>query len=74
MKLKLDENLGRAAAAAFQSAGHDTLTVLEQGPRLSHQDLLDACSTLITGLGKGDIVGKLWIVQRGRIREHQGTN
>lgn len=28
--------------------------------------------TLIAGLGKGDITGKLWIVQEGRIREYQG--
>lgn len=121
MKLKLDENLGKTAVAAFQSAGHDTLTVLEQDmagavdrkvigvcqseqrclvtldldfanpllfdpakyagiavlrlqPRLSHRDLVDACNTLIAGLGKGDIAGKLWIVQKGRIREYQGRD
>ncbi|MEN6335073.1 MAG: DUF5615 family PIN-like protein [Phycisphaerales bacterium] len=119
MKLKLDENLGKAAAAVFQSAGHDTLTVLGENlpgaadrtvisvcqsehrclvtldldfanpllfnpadyagiavlrlpPRLSHRDLMDACNTLIVGLGKGDIAGRLWIVQKGRIREYQG--
>jgi len=121
MKLKFDENLGKAAAARFQTAGHDAQTVRSQGlsgetdrkviavcqteqrclvtldldfanpllfdpaeyagiavlrlpPRLSHQDLVGACDTLIAGLGKGDIAGKLWIVQRGRIREYQGTD
>jgi hypothetical protein len=121
MKVKLDENLGRMAAAIFQSAGHETQTVRGQGlagaadrrviaacqmeqrclvtldldfanpllfdpaeyggiavirlpARLSHQDLLDACDTLIAALRKGDVVGKLWIVQRGRIREYQGRD
>jgi hypothetical protein len=121
MKIKLDENLGKAIAVIFRSAGHDTQTVVEQDmagapdrkvinvcqselrclvtldldfanpllfdpaeyagiavirlpPRLSHQDLADACQTLIAGLGKSDITGKLWIVQRGRIREYQGRD
>jgi predicted nuclease of predicted toxin-antitoxin system len=31
VKLKLDENLGRSAAAIFTAAGHDTSTVGDQG-------------------------------------------
>ena len=34
-------------------------------------DLLDAIRTLAVGLDDSTIEGKLWIVQRGRIREYQ---
>ncbi len=121
MKLKLDENLGKTAAAVLQAAGYDTRTVPEQrlckatdrevitacqserrclvtldldfgNPLLfdptkysgiavlrlprkpSHQDLLDAAHTLTAALSRRDVAGKLWIVQRGRIREYQGED
>ena len=35
------------------------------------QDLIDAVQTLIGGLARQEIAGKLWTVQRGRIREYQ---
>lgn len=34
------------------------------------EDLLDTVRTLATGLANMTIEGKLWIVQRGRIREY----
>jgi hypothetical protein len=118
MRLKLDENLGAAAAAIFGAAGHDVSTVkgehmagaadrtvfamsrserrclvtmdldfgnpllfkpedssgiavLRLPPKASYQDILDACRTLIGALARGEITGKLWIIQRGRIREYQ---
>ena len=57
MRLKLDENLGRTAAALFQSVGHDTETVRGEG--------------LCRASDREVIAGKLWVVQRGRIREYQ---
>jgi hypothetical protein len=121
VKLKLDENLGKTAAAIFQAGGFDTRTIPGQGlskatdreviaacqserrclvtldldfsnpllfdpreysgiavlrlpPKPSYQDLLDAAHTLTTALSRRDIIGKLWIVQRGRIREYQGED
>lgn len=119
MKLKLDENLGKSAAAALQKAGHDVATVAGQRlfgvddaklidtcrrekrclvtldhefgnpllfkpsdyagivvlrlpPKPSPQDLLGAVRTLIAGLAQEvEIAGKLWVVQRGRVREYQ---
>ena len=118
MRLKVDENLGHAAARVFVAAGHDTetarneelsnapdraliahctverrclvtldldfanplvfrpsdyagLAVLRLPPKPSHQDLIDLCNTLAVGLEGGEIEGRLWIVQRGRIREYQ---
>ncbi|MBI4721335.1 MAG: DUF5615 family PIN-like protein [Chitinivibrionia bacterium] len=118
MKLKLDENLGRAEANLFAAAGLDTATITSQrmsgapdeaviaccrderrclvtmdtefgNPilyhpweyagiallrlphRPSHASVLDACRTLIEGLKGGEIDGKLWVVQIGKIRVYQ---
>ena len=119
MKLKLDENLGKNAAAALLQAGHDVASVASQrlfgvndrsliricrtekrclvtldlefsNPLLfrpsdyagivvlrlpskpSPQELEDTVQTLISGIARGaDISGKLWVVQRGRVREYQ---
>jgi hypothetical protein len=65
VNLKLDENLGNTAAELFRQAGHG----VEMVP--SHDDLLLACRTLIAGLAQETITGKLWTVQRGRIREYR---
>ncbi|HEY3130676.1 MAG TPA: DUF5615 family PIN-like protein [Acidobacteriota bacterium] len=47
------------------------IAVLRLPRKTTDQDLLEACHTLIEGLAKDDIAGKLWIVERGRIREYQ---
>ena len=118
MRLKLDENLGKASAALLEEAGHDVMTVQEQGlSSAPDRQLIEACHgegrclvtldldfgnplifrhaeysgvavvrlpgratpellyvalrTLITGLERENIAGKLWIVQSERIREYQ---
>ncbi len=58
----------------FDPANYDGIAVLRLPPRPSHPDLLDTCNTLIGGLKKRDITRRLWIVQRGRIREYQGED
>jgi hypothetical protein len=47
------------------------IAVLRLPRRLTEVDRLAACHTLVQGLASRDIVGRLWIVQRGRIREYQ---
>ena len=37
----------------------------------SHDDLLLVCRTLMATLAQETIIGKLWTVQRGRIREYR---
>jgi predicted nuclease of predicted toxin-antitoxin system len=116
VKLKLDENLGRAAAELFRRAGHDVETVRSEGlsgsadedviaacrreqrglvtldrdfssplvfrpstypgimvlhltAKPSHDDLLLVCRTLVRALERESVAGKLWSVERGRIRE-----
>ena len=118
MRLKLDENLGKASAELLEEAGHDVTTVPEQGlssapdrqvikacqdenrclvtldldfgnplifshaeysgiavvrlpGRATPEDFSVALRTLIRGLERENIEGKLWIVQFDRIREYQ---
>ncbi len=58
----------------FDPAQYSGIAVLRLPARPSHQDIVDACETLVAGLKDADIGGKLWIVQRGRIREYQGED
>ena len=57
----------------FEPAKSAGIAVLRLPPHPSHDDLLEEVRTLTAGLENDDIRGKLWIVQRGRIRIHAGT-
>lgn len=52
----------------MESAG---IAVLRLPRRLTRIDLLDGLRTLISGLSREDITGKLWIIQKGQIRTYQ---
>ena len=58
----------------FDPSAYRGIAVLRLPGRPSHQDIVDACQSLAAGLENADITGKLWIVQRGRIREYQGQD
>lgn len=47
------------------------IAVLRLPPRPSHENLLETIQTLIGGIARETIEGRLWIVQRGRIRTYQ---
>jgi hypothetical protein len=55
----------------FRPEDYFGIAVLRLTARPSHSDLLDAICTLIGGLARETIKGRLWIVQRGRIRAYQ---
>jgi len=55
----------------FHPARYAGIAVLRLPSRPSHQDLLDVAETLAEALTLESITGKLWIVQKGRIREYQ---
>ena len=117
ISIKLDENLGNRGAEMLRDAGHDVVTVFQQGltsasdhtligvcrdeqrclvtldldfsnpflfnpiecagiavlrltSRPTADDLVETIEVLIAGLSRSDIRGKLWVVQRGRVREY----
>lgn len=55
----------------FKPSEYAGIAVLRLPRKPSHDDLLAAVQTLIGGLGQGNIDGRLWIVQKGRVREYQ---
>ena len=118
MRLKLDENLGRAAAELVARAGHDVASVATQRmsgtadgelfercvaegrclvtldldfanpfrfdpargagvavlrvPDLPGQrDILACLARLVGGLERADVAGRLWIVDRERVRQYE---
>ena len=58
----------------FRPSDYDGIAVLRLPPRPSFHDLVEAIQTLLGGLAQSDLTGKLWIVQRGRIRQYQPDN
>ena len=55
----------------FKPADYAGIAVLRLPRRASRADLLDATRTLIGGLAQESISGKLWMVERGMIREYR---
>ena len=119
MKIKLDECLDTRLSEILEKAGHEAVTVVQQGLRgIRDEELYRHCTeegsvlvsldvhfanvlryvpeptpgivvlrgrddllptiqtlieTLVDGLRKEEPVGKLWIVEPGRIRIHEGS-
>jgi hypothetical protein len=55
----------------FDPKDYAGIAVLRLPTQPTPDDLLEGCRTLIAGMASDDVVGKLWIVQRGRIREYR---
>jgi hypothetical protein len=55
----------------FPPADYAGIAVLRLPSRPTPADLTDLMNTLLAALAQADITGKLWTVQRGRIREYQ---
>ena len=55
----------------FRPSDYSGIAVLRLPRKPAPGDLVDAALTLIEGLARGSIKGRLWVVQRGRIREYQ---
>ena len=55
----------------FTPSRYAGIAVLRLPRRSTAAELLDAVRTLANGLANRTVEGKLWIVQRGQIREYQ---
>jgi hypothetical protein len=55
----------------FRPSDYAGIAVLRLPPKPGQSDLVEAARTLLRGLARGSIQGKLWVIQRGRIREYQ---
>ena len=55
----------------FAPSRHSGIAVLRLPHRSTADDLFHAVRTLASGLAASTIDGKLWIVQRGHIREYE---
>ncbi len=55
----------------FRPEDYSGIALLRLPPSPTPNDLFDAVNTLIVGLARKEIEGRLWIIQRGRIREYQ---
>ncbi len=55
----------------FRPWEHAGIAVLRLPPKASPDDLLLACRTLVRALEQDTIAGKLWSVERWRIREYR---
>jgi len=58
----------------FDPGKTEGIAVLRLPPKPTPDDLLDTVRTLSGGLSQKEIRGKLWIIQRARIREYQPEN
>lgn len=54
----------------FSPSDYAGIAVLRLPSRPTPRDLVDLMLTLISALAQSSIEGKLWIVQRGKIREY----
>ena len=67
--LTLDLDFGNPLL--FRPSLYTGIAVFRLPPKPSHADLIAAAETLILALRKDDIIGKLWIVHKTRVREYQ---
>lgn len=55
----------------YPPSEHDGIAVLRPPHQHSAEDIWNLCQLLAQGMNQEEITGKLWIVQRGRIREYR---
>lgn len=55
----------------FLPSRHAGIILVRLPARPVAPDLSDAIGTIVQGLASESVIGRLWIVQRGRIREYQ---
>jgi predicted nuclease of predicted toxin-antitoxin system len=56
----------------FRPAEYAGIAILRLPPKPSAEDLVSAVRTFVTGLRQMDVRGRLWVVQRGILRQYEG--
>ncbi len=64
-------DMGFGNPLVFRPEDYSRIAVLRLPPSSTPNDLSNAVRTLIAALARKEIIGQLWIVQRGKIREYQ---
>ena len=64
-------DLDFANPLVFAPRKYAGIAVLRLPKKAGHRDLLEAQRSLVHGLARANIQGKLWIVSPGQIREYQ---
>lgn len=65
-------DLGFANPLLFNPSDHSGIVVIRLPAKPSVKDLDVALSTLLVALAEREISGRLWVVEAGRLREHEG--
>ena len=55
----------------FPPTAYAGIVVVRLPSKPTHDDLIACVNTLNTAVATGKIIGRLWIVQRGRVRQYQ---
>jgi predicted nuclease of predicted toxin-antitoxin system len=58
----------------FRPVDYCGIVVLRLPSKPSHADFVACIETLKAALTTGEMAGRLWVVQRGRIRQYQDAN
>ncbi len=58
----------------FRPAAYAGIVVLRMPPKPTREDLVVCVRTLNAALAADEVRGKLWMVQRGRVRKYQDPN
>lgn len=64
-------DLGFANPLIFDPSGYSGIALLRLPHRAVARDILERARTLVEGLARNQIDGRLWIVEVGRIREYR---
>ena len=58
----------------YDPSQYHGIVVIRTPPRATPAYLYGALQALVRGLAQRDVIGRLWVIQRGAIREYQPDN
>lgn len=67
-------DVGFANTLVYPPGRYAGIAVLRLPPRPALHDVLDVVESLAQALARHELSGRLWIVQKSRVREHQSAD